>query len=272
MCEKKPGPRCSADAHKSIMEINAKVAAQEAVAKQANQAITDAEDHLRASGYNAGANLNLDMAYENAAYQSGLLHSYRNQRDIANLNYNATPEGMKSLEQLVQGAGNAVIQVPATSGSMEMFEFTGEKGVTVHSALSKRKIYADKLANAEAQRNWQRKTLNELLKTEEKGKEVALFVARNLISTTEAQQTALKNKHNEVLSERYRVLAKIEREGFTPDYANRLAELEYARKSLTDQQGYAQIRLNDLESYANGMSDGKAFPPVKSLYDLMNSK
>lgn len=272
MCEKKPGPRCSADAQKSIVDINAKIAAQEIVSKEANQAITDAEDHLRASGYNAGANLGLDWAYENAAIQSDLLRNYRNQREIANLNYNATPEGMKSLEKLMQGAGNAVIQVPATSGSVEMFEFTGEKGVTVNSALSKRKIYADKLANAEAQRNWQRKTLNELVKTEEKGKEVALFVARNLIATAEAQQTALKNKHNEVLSERYRVLAKIEREGFKPEYANRLTELEYARKSLTDQQGYAQIRINDLESYANGVTDGKAFPPVKSLYDLMNAK
>lgn len=269
MCEKKPGPRCSADAQKSIRDLNAKIENQTAILKQAEKEIDEAEKQFKASGHVGGYAM-LDDAYERAAHYSSLLGTYRQQLATANLNYNATPEGMKSLEKLMQAAGNSVIQEPASMVPMEEMELFGTKDETIYSPLLKRKLYADKLANAESQREWQRTTLKELTKTEEKGKDYAKFVAINLIANSEAQKAAIEKKNKEVINERYLLLAKIRREGLTPEHANRLTELEYARKNLKDQYGYTQIRINDLESYANDMQDAKDVLTVKDLRHLMH--
>jgi len=240
MCQRKPGPRCSADAKKVIVSLRKSVV----LYKERETKAYLAYDRL--------ASLSSDDFIEEFRYENWLesrsdTATVISQLEQANLDYDATPEGIESLKKNSQVAGSSVVSKTYLVRTWDNEENPlASKEVAIK--IPKKDLLEDKLKLAAEHRETQSRVLKILSEAEESSLEKALFLAETLQGEAVAKATKAASKARES-----DMLAKASvKEFFHRDSLDhRDKAISYARTEASENinRYYLTSLATDIESY-----------------------
>ncbi len=198
MCERKPGPRCSADTMRNLRNLNVQLAS---VNDRAAEALAVAEDFKRSnqSYYDTDEYEHYEYEVLFEDYRDCVVERQKLERkvEVASAEYDATPEGLESVRRLVATVGNAV-EVYSFGAMTHEENFQLDYGTEtpefhkVKVSVPKVIFLKKRLERASSHREWQKSTLRALEDFEREAPAKALFFAQGLSSALKAEQTALE--------------------------------------------------------------------------------
>jgi len=170
MCERKPGPRCSSDtivalraASKDFEEVKKHVQEKEAEWKQ----VLETEP-------------NSDLYEDIKSGHDGLVHEARLKKEKASLLFDATPDGLTSIQSLIATSGNTVTVSEIAIYDAEDIQYGGHTQAFVSVRVPVNKNLENRLNAAKEHREWQGKASRLLADSEKESPHKALFVAERL--------------------------------------------------------------------------------------------
>lgn len=274
MCERKPGPRCSADTAKTLQAIAAKVQAQQVKVDNAKARWDDV------SGYGEQEGVIWPESFENGDKDYGngwskwreeveKLETLKADQEVANSNYDATPEGLRSLEALLVVTGNSAGRKTLVSVE-NRYPYHSKWSEPVEFNYSLKALLEKRIAQAKDHRRWQASALESLARAEKEEPSRAAFISTELIDRHESQieearhELANANNQFQVLLERNASnRPNLDRGRLNSDFARNL----YSRSALTRRVTYLETRLNDLQRYQEDFNSKEHTPDTK-VWDI----
>lgn len=253
MCNPKPGNRCSTHARQELISINQQIAAKQAEIDEFGQKIDDYRQtkmkELEGSKQN---NINdiYEYGHEESNDLSREMDKLKTAKANAELVYNTTPDGIKSLEQLTAVSGNAVhMKEFSTSRYFADHEIAHSNYPTkIVIPMSVKQRNNNVLQESLHQKEWQSDVLKVLKENEAIAPEKAVFIAQAFKEYIEKQHKETSNEMLRLYSQQDDALYKYAR---TPseEYRKTInkAEMEIETKKI--RLAYLDMRKNDLTSY-----------------------
>jgi len=231
MCQRKPGARCSSDAKKTILSVAEEVREAEDAFRNAKFAIARSDPDQE-----------LDMQLGDARRE--LFKALAKMND-ANLFYNATPEGIKSLEKLLAVSGDSITLKTYELDSIE----SGQPGLTkVRIELPTEKLLKAKLSLAKDHRAAQSYALEKLTEAELVSPEKAVLLAEVLLK--ESQDNLTNKKRNIVFwRDEFRKSAADFYHSHSDEDKKKARVAGINEATEKADQIYTQSRFDDLQDY-----------------------
>jgi len=240
MCERKPGPRCSPDSLKVLEKLTEKVTQLNAEYDEANDEV------MNYWGNNHGE---LDALYMVAGVLQQDLREAEAKLKQSELTYNATPDGIRNLQEALAAAGDETVTRDYSKISIDDDEPEYTEGDVTFP-----KVYEirNSLEAAEAHRAWQRGTLNTLAETEKTSVDNAVFIAQGIRGNLEK---TLKEIKADNIPSTHRIYDAISENKINPtdENKNEIISLVRRRERKLLHAAYLRMRINDLKSYEKDM-------------------
>lgn len=245
MCNAKPGNRCSPHAREEIISINKQIAAKQAELDEWNEEI----DKVRA------ANPNDDDAYYYGHFEYSMLSDAKEnllrKKQEAELVYNATPDGIKSLERLTAVSGNAVINRTFSPWEYYDMGYYEDDDLTeeIEVSIPLKRINEAKLQEGINQKKWQSDTLKILKENEAIAPEKAVFIAEAINADIDKQIREIQSKSGELYKKQSSAIYAQTKHIKLEENPVTLAKAELALEKNKLRISYLALRQKDLKSY-----------------------
>lgn len=272
---RKPGPRCSSDTRNALQSISTKAGIQKKIYDEAR---VKWEEYTAAPDKNPWA---VEMEWAKCEVEGAKFSALTQQLNDANKAFDATPEGIKSIEQLIAVSGNSVNIQRVLGYGVYDIGGTSSDVKSVEVKVPNKIILENRLTIAKEQREWQGKILKGLKQAEASSPSKALFVTqelkKNLASERDILMQQLSKKAIEYDTYSRRAIAKNGHtenpEEISATNKNKEAIIKniVERNLIINRQQYLSMRISDLSSYEKGVSS-KSDNEVKALFkeDLFN--
>lgn len=227
MCERKPGPRCSADTTKLLERLKS------------------SSDRLEQKMFMAGAN-SRDKSVESSEHYA-LRLEWENVQfalDEAVLQFNATPSGLDALKQKLGWASGK--QLVDRVGAFDPASGAWVEGSVVYPEGMEIGV---NLKAAEAHRSWQNQMVKQLQSVENVSAASALFCAQNFRQNLEKKLEAVEGDLSDY--NRYEQAVLDYCRNSTPDRNQQVIDAIHARVKKEKLLAYARLKVADLVSYEN---------------------
>lgn len=246
MCERKPGPRCSADTYKSLVKANDSLREMKNKLAELEAELGFIDPHAEEDYYEETSMF--------AERVESAVRELKTKQHIAKLNYNATPEGLKLLEERVNSAGDVTVSKHYFWHG-ENYELKTPFQVSI--TVPEKEFLQSQLQAAQRHRQWQQKVSKSLTEMEAKDEFKALFVAEEL-------NTKVTNLLNSLNWEKEKEPAQVDElvgyvhKGFkTNSSMHRLEQLTLRSKERDTTLAYLMVKQNDLTSYIEEVKNRK---------------
>jgi hypothetical protein len=259
MCEEKPGPRCSSDTLKTLRKSYLACVEQQ----QATTKIFKEWLEVEETGDSMISDFGHYQEYQ-AARDS--FERLTQELSVANKAYDSTPEGLKSIQKLLDVSGDAVtVKNVQYAEHFEDFD-TAQDEKEVNVKIPIRVFLKNKLTIAKEQRAWQTKTLAGLKKAEEVSPSKALFVAQELNKSLVKEKQDLQDKYaakrNEYSAHAYNLTIEVEP---TSIGKAKIAKNIVEREAIESRIEYIGMRLDDLSSYESKIA-ARSKDEIKTIF------
>jgi len=235
MCERKPGPRCSSDTIVALRAANKEL--EEAKVKEAEWEQTAKTDPT-----------NPDFYEEIKSGYGGLVHEARLRKEKASLLFDATPDGLASIQSLIATSGNAVTVREIALYDEDDIVYHGRTQTFVSVRVPVNKSLENRINVAKEHREWQGKASRLLADSEKESLHKALFVAGRL--REELESNIPRNIFSSKWVNDIREYGIKNAEGGEQTIARNI--LHNNRAQL--QRQYHSIKIEDLKSYEKSIA------------------
>lgn len=258
MCERKPGPRCSADTYKSLVHANDNLRAMKQKLAEFEAELNFIDPHAEEEYY--------QETYMLVERLEGEVEDLKTKQQVAKLNYSATPEGLKLLGKRVDEAGDVTVS--------EHYYWSGEHyelatPFQVNITVPEKQILEAQLKATQSHREWQHTVSKSLTEMESKDAFKALFVAEEL-------NTKVKNLLETIRYEKEKMPARADKlvsnihQGFkTSSSMQQLTELTLRSKEYDTTIAYLTVKHNDLNAYIQEVKNRKYLSEDKTIDSLL---
>lgn len=239
MCEAKPGPRCSSDTKKAYR-------AAHAVLEEASIKLAEIEAKMITSTEEVK-----DSYQEEWTDAVGDFNKAKQRAHEAELDYNATPDGIASLTNLVKTAGEAVtteriaIDDPRPYNEISYDYYDGAPPLRIAVKANKKEALQHSLKLAQQQREWQGK-MKKILDEAEPAR--AQYIAESFRGELYREVEGIREKFflsQEFLNEAALNYARDESPANEKAMASKILE----KKAAADQITYLRARMSDLDAF-----------------------
>lgn len=229
MCERKPGPRCSADTMKLLERLKT---SSDRLEQQMFMAASNSRDKTVESSEHYA----LRLEWENVQFSL----------DEAKLQFNATPAGLDALKQKLEWSSER--QLVDRVGAFDPVSGDWVEGSVVYPEGMEIGI---SLKAAEAHRNWQRQMVKELQSIENVSKTSALFCAQSFRQNLEHKVEAVEGDLSDY--NRYEQAVLDYCRNSTPGRQQRVIDAVHARAKKEKLIAYARLKVADLLTYESDL-------------------
>lgn len=258
MCERKPGPRCSADTYKSLVHANDNLRAVKQKLAEFEAELDFIDPHAEEEYY--------QETYELVEKAEGEVEDLKTKQQVAKLNYNATPEGLKLLQKRVDEAGDVTVS--------EHYYWHGEgyelaTPFQVNITVPEKQILEAQLKAAKSHREWQHTVSKSLTEMESKDAFKALFVAEELNAKVKTLLETMRYEQGKEPARADKLVANIHKGVKTNSCMQQLTQLTLRSKEYDTIIAYLTVKHNDLNSYIQEVKNRKYLAEDKTIDSLL---
>lgn len=258
MCERKPGPRCSADTYKSLVHANDSLREKKQKLAELEAELDFIDPHAEEEYY--------QETYELVEKAEGEVEDLKTKQQVAKLNYNATPEGLKLLQKRVDEAGDVTVTEHYFSHG-ENYEL--KTPFQVNITVPERKILEGQLKAAKRHREWQHTVSKSLTEMETKDAFKALFVAEELNAKVKNLLETVRYEKEKEPARADKLVSNIHQGIKTNSCMQQLTELTLRSKEYDTTIAYLTVKHNDLKSYIQEIKNRKYLAEDRTIDSLV---
>lgn len=239
MCEAKPGPRCSSDTKKAYRA--ARAALEEVATKLAEIEVKMITSDEKVK----------DSYQEEWTDAMGAFNKAKQRAHEAELDYNATPDGIASLTKLISTAGDAVtteritVDDPRPYNEISYDYYDGAPPLSITVTAAKKEALQHSLKLAQQQREWQGK-MKKILDEAEPAR--AQYIAESFHGDLYREVESIREKF--FLSQEFTKEAALNYvRDESPENEKAMASKILEKKAAADKITYLRSRMSDLKAF-----------------------